>query len=66
MFGRNSKVNLELNREVEKLIKTGGKEQLLPIVQAYAGPAGHSNCACTWRSGDRLRATGQARACAAR
>ena len=28
MFGRNSKVNLELNREVEKLIKTGGKEQL--------------------------------------
>ena len=25
MFGRNSKVNLELNREVEKLIKTGGK-----------------------------------------
>ena len=34
MFGRNSKVNLELNREVEKLIKTGGKEQLLPIVQA--------------------------------
>ena len=33
-FGRNSKVNLELNREVEKLIKTGGKEQLLPIVQA--------------------------------
>ena len=32
MFGRNSKVNLELNREVEKLIKTGGKEQLLPIV----------------------------------
>ena len=27
MFGRNSKVNLELNREVEKLIKTGGKEQ---------------------------------------
>ena len=33
MFGRNSKVNLELNREVEKLIKTGGKEQLLPIVQ---------------------------------
>ena len=36
MFGRNSKVNLELNREVEKLIKTGGKEQLLPIVQAPA------------------------------
>ena len=34
MFGRNSKVSLELNREVEKLIKTGGKEQLLPIVQA--------------------------------
>ena len=33
MFGRNSKVNLELNREVEKLIKTGGKEQLLPICE---------------------------------
>ena len=27
MFGRNSKVNLELNREVEKLIKTMKKKQ---------------------------------------
>ena len=34
MFGRNAKVNLELNREVEKLIKSGGKDKLLPIVQA--------------------------------
>ena len=25
MFGHNTKVNLELNREVEKLIKIGGK-----------------------------------------
>ena len=30
MFGRNSKVNLELNREVEKLIKTGGKDSCFP------------------------------------
>ena len=34
MFGKNAKVNLELNRDVEQLIKTGGKEKLLPIVQA--------------------------------
>ena len=34
MFGHNSKVDLELNREVEKLIKTGGKEKIMPIVQA--------------------------------
>ncbi|HAH53590.1 peptide deformylase [uncultured Bifidobacterium sp.] len=34
MFGHNAKVNIALNREVEKLIKSGGKEQLLPIVQA--------------------------------
>ena len=27
MFGHNSKVDLELNREVEKLIKTGGKRK---------------------------------------
>lgn len=34
MFGRNSKVDLALNRDVEKLIATGGKERILPIVQA--------------------------------
>mgnify|MGYP003209720795 CR=1 FL=1 len=34
MFGKNAKVNLELNRDVEQLIKTGGKEKILPIVQA--------------------------------
>lgn len=34
MFGKNSKVDLELNRDVEHLIKTGGKEHILPIVQA--------------------------------
>ena len=34
MFGHNSKVDLKLNREVEKLIKTGGKEKIMPIVQA--------------------------------
>ncbi|WEV72749.1 peptide deformylase [Bifidobacterium sp. ESL0790] len=34
MFGHsNTKVDTELNRAVEKLIKTGGKEQILPIVQ---------------------------------
>ena len=31
---RNAKSDLELNRDVEQLIKTGGKEKLLPIVQA--------------------------------
>ena len=34
MFGKNAKVDLELNRDVEQLIKTGGKEKLLPIVPA--------------------------------
>ena len=34
MFGKNTKVDLELNREVEQLLKTGGKERILPIVQA--------------------------------
>lgn len=34
MFAHNSKVDLELNRAVERLIKTGGKDKLLPIVQA--------------------------------
>ncbi len=34
MFGKNAKVDLELNRDVEQLIKTGGKEKILPIVQA--------------------------------
>ncbi|OZG63201.1 peptide deformylase [Bifidobacterium lemurum] len=34
MFGRNSKVDLALNRDVEKLIATGGKDRILPIVQA--------------------------------
>ena len=28
MFGKNAKVDLELNRDVEQLIKTGGKEKL--------------------------------------
>ena len=31
MFGHNSKVDLELNREVEKLIKTGGKEKIMLV-----------------------------------
>ena len=30
MFGKNAKVDLELNRDVEQLIKTGGKEKILP------------------------------------
>ena len=34
MFGKNAKVDLELNRDIERLIKSGGKEQILPIVQA--------------------------------
>ena len=34
MFAKNQKVDLALNREVEQLIKTGGKERILPIVQA--------------------------------
>ena len=34
MFGKNAKVDLELNRDVEQLIKTGGTEKILPIVQA--------------------------------
>lgn len=34
MFGKNAKVDLELNRDVERLIKSGGKEQILSIVQA--------------------------------
>ncbi|OZG68079.1 peptide deformylase [Bifidobacterium eulemuris] len=34
MFGRNSKVDLALNRDVEQLIRAGGKDQILPIVQA--------------------------------
>ncbi len=33
MFAHNSKIDLELNRAVERLIKTGGKDKLLPIVQ---------------------------------
>ncbi|MDF7640561.1 peptide deformylase [Bifidobacterium sp. ESL0784] len=33
MFSRNSKVNTELNHAVEQLIKSGGKEKILPIVQ---------------------------------
>ncbi|WEV63709.1 peptide deformylase [Bifidobacterium sp. ESL0732] len=33
MFSRNTKVDTELNRAVEHLIKTGGKEKILPIVQ---------------------------------
>ncbi|TPF86246.1 peptide deformylase [Bifidobacterium sp. UTCIF-37] len=34
MFGKNTKVDIELNRDVEQLIKSGGKEKILPIVQA--------------------------------
>ncbi|MBM6699700.1 peptide deformylase [Bifidobacterium pullorum subsp. saeculare] len=34
MFGKNAKVDLELNKAVERLIKEGGKERILPIVQA--------------------------------
>ena len=34
MFGKNAKVDIALNRDVEQLIKTVGKEQILPIVQA--------------------------------
>ena len=30
MFGKNAKVDLELNRDVEQLIKTGGKESSCP------------------------------------
>ncbi|MDF7664255.1 peptide deformylase [Bifidobacterium sp. ESL0763] len=33
MFSRNAKVDLGLNRAVERLIKTGGKEKILPIMQ---------------------------------
>ena len=32
MFGKNTKVDLELNREVEQLLKTGGKEQILYLL----------------------------------
>ena len=34
MFGKNSKVDLALNREIEKLIKSAGKDGILPIVEA--------------------------------
>lgn len=34
MLGKGGKVDTALNREVEKLIKSAGKEQVLPIVQA--------------------------------
>ncbi|MBT1179827.1 peptide deformylase [Bifidobacterium vespertilionis] len=34
MFGRNAKVDIELTNEVEQLLKEGGKEKVLPIVQA--------------------------------
>lgn len=33
MFKANAKVDVSLNRDVEHLIKTGGKEGILPIVQ---------------------------------
>lgn len=33
MFAQNAKIDTELNHEVERLIKSGGKDQLLPIVQ---------------------------------
>lgn len=34
MFGKKPKVDLAFNREVEKLLKSAGKEKLLPIVEA--------------------------------
>ena len=34
MFGRNAKVDIALTNEVEQLLKEGGKERILPIVQA--------------------------------
>ena len=34
MFTRSPRVDLELNRAVEELIRSGGKESILPIVQA--------------------------------
>ena len=34
MFNPSAKTDLELNRAVERLIKTGGKDHVLPIVQA--------------------------------
>ena len=34
MFAKNAKVNIELTNEVEQLLKEGGKEKILPIVQA--------------------------------
>ena len=39
MFGKNAKVDLELNRDVEQLIKTGGKEKLLPSCRPRTGVA---------------------------
>ena len=47
MFGKNAKVDLELNRDVEQLIKTGGKEKLLPIVQATVRWRNTGSPACT-------------------
>ena len=44
MFGKNTKVDLALNRDVEQLIKTGGKERILPIVQA-GEPVLRAQCA---------------------
>lgn len=34
MFGRNTTIDKQLDAAVEQLIKSGGKEQILPIVQA--------------------------------
>ncbi|KAB8294631.1 peptide deformylase [Bifidobacterium avesanii] len=34
MFGKNAKVNIALTNEIEQLLKEGGKEKILPIVQA--------------------------------
>ena len=44
MFKANAKVDVALNRDVEHLIKTGGKEGILPIVQM--GSAASGGC---WR-----------------
>ncbi|WP_291527037.1 peptide deformylase [Bifidobacterium sp. UBA744] len=34
MFGKNAKINIAYNNYIEQLLKEGGKEKILPIVQA--------------------------------
>ena len=56
MFGRNAKVDTELNRDVEGLLHEAGKDRILPIVQMgepvlrqpsgqYAGQLSHRTLA---------------------